>query len=68
VPAKTPDDIKSRLYAETRKALDTPALREKLARLGIDPLELNSEQFSKLVRDEIEINTGLAKAAGLRVN
>jgi tripartite-type tricarboxylate transporter receptor subunit TctC len=68
VPAKTPDDIKTRLYAETRKALDNPALREKLVKLGADPLDLNSEQFSKLVRDEIEINTALAKAAGLRIN
>jgi tripartite-type tricarboxylate transporter receptor subunit TctC len=68
VPAKTPDDIKTRLYAETRKALDTSALREKLAKLGADPLDLNSEQFAKLVRDEIEINTTLAKAVGLRIN
>lgn len=67
-PSKTPDGVKTRLYDETRKALENPAVKEKLARLGVDPMDLTSEQFAKLVRDEIEVNTRLVKAAGIKVN
>jgi tripartite-type tricarboxylate transporter receptor subunit TctC len=67
VPSKTPDDIKAKLYAETRKALDNPATREKLSKLGVDPMNLNMEQFAKLVNEEVEINGRLVEAAGLKV-
>jgi tripartite-type tricarboxylate transporter receptor subunit TctC len=67
-PAKTPADIRAKLYAEIAKALQHPAVREKLAGLGADPMPLNSEQFEALVRKEIETNTQLVKAAGIKVN
>jgi tripartite-type tricarboxylate transporter receptor subunit TctC len=67
-PAKTPADIRTRLYAETAKALQSPATREKLVGLGADPMPLNSAQFEALVKTEIETNTQLVKAAGIKVN
>jgi tripartite-type tricarboxylate transporter receptor subunit TctC len=67
-PAKTPADIRRRLYAEIATALQHPAIRQKLTDLGADPMPLTSEQFEALVRREIETNTQLAKAASIKVN
>jgi tripartite-type tricarboxylate transporter receptor subunit TctC len=68
LPAKTPADIRARLYAETAKALQHPAIRENLSGLGADPMPLTSAQFETLVKNEIETNTQLVKAAGIKVN
>jgi tripartite-type tricarboxylate transporter receptor subunit TctC len=68
LPAKTPADIRARLYTETAKALQHPVIREKLGGLGADPMPLTSAQFDALVKREIETNTQLVKAAGIKVN
>jgi tripartite-type tricarboxylate transporter receptor subunit TctC len=67
-PAKTPADIRAKLYAEGAKALQSPATRERLTTLGADPMPLNSAQFEELVKTEIATNTQLVKAAGIKVN
>jgi tripartite-type tricarboxylate transporter receptor subunit TctC len=67
-PVKTPADIRAKLHAEIAKALQNPATREKLLGLGADPMPLSSTQFETLVRNEIETNTRLVKAAGIKVN
>ena len=40
-PAKTPAEIRARLYAEIAKALQAPPVREKLKNLGADPMPLD---------------------------
>jgi len=67
-PAKTPAAIRDRLYAEMAKALAVPAVKERLQALGADPMPLNAAQFDALVKQEIETNTALVKAAGIKVN
>jgi len=67
LPVKTPDAIKQKLYAEIAKALGTPTVREKLANLGADPFRISSAQFDALVRQEIETNTQIARAANIKV-
>jgi tripartite-type tricarboxylate transporter receptor subunit TctC len=67
-PAKTPADIRAKLHAEIAKALQHPAVRDKLTNLGADPMPLTSAQFEALVRREIEDNTRLVKAVGIKVN
>ena len=64
---KTPAPIKEKLYAEIVKALDVPAVRDKLKNLGADPLPLTSAQFDAQVRREIETNTKVARAANIKV-
>ena len=65
-PAKTPGDTVNRLYRETVKALTLPDVREKLARLGAEPMEYNPEQFNAYLREEIAANAALVKAAGIK--
>ena len=67
LPAKTPAAIKEKLYAEISKALQTPAVSEKLKNLGADPFRLSSAEFDALVKKEIETNSKIAKAANIRV-
>ena len=64
-PAKTPPNIVNKLNAEIQKALQTPAVREKLAKLGVQPMAMNAGAFDKFVKEELEINAELAKAAGI---
>jgi tripartite-type tricarboxylate transporter receptor subunit TctC len=67
-PSKTPPAILDKLYAETLKALQHPAVREKLARLGTDPMILPAPAFDQLVRAEVALNTKIATAAGVKAN
>jgi tripartite-type tricarboxylate transporter receptor subunit TctC len=67
-PVKTPAAIRDKLYAESVKALQRPAIRDKLLNLGADPMPLTSAQFEALVKSEIETNTQIVNAAGIKVN
>jgi tripartite-type tricarboxylate transporter receptor subunit TctC len=68
VPAKTPRDIIDRLHEETKKVLRLPAVLEKFAPQGIEPMELTPAEFDTLIRKEIASNIALVKAAGLKFN
>jgi tripartite-type tricarboxylate transporter receptor subunit TctC len=67
-PAKTPRAIVDRLNAETVKALANPAVKDKLAKIGGDPLPMKPEQFDAFVKKEIDVNGVLVKAAGVKIN
>jgi len=67
-PAATPKPIVDRLNAETVKALADPVIKEKLAKIGGDPLPMTPKDFDTFVRKEIDINAVLVKAAKIQVN
>jgi tripartite-type tricarboxylate transporter receptor subunit TctC len=67
-PSKTPDAILDRLYQETAKALQSVAVKERLAKLGVDPMVLDTAAFKKLLTDELALNIRVAKAAGIKPN
>jgi tripartite-type tricarboxylate transporter receptor subunit TctC len=62
-PAKTPREIVDKLHDATEKALAVPALRERLAKLGVDPVEMSVEDFGKFFRDDLAATVQLAKDA-----
>jgi tripartite-type tricarboxylate transporter receptor subunit TctC len=66
-PAKTPRESVNRIYQETIRALHSSEVREKLARLGAEPMEYDPEQFNAYLRAEIAANAALVKAAGIKV-
>jgi len=43
-----------------------PDVREKMARLGAEPMDYNPEQFNTYLREEIAANAALVKAAGIK--
>ncbi len=65
-PAKTPRDIVNRLNDEVAKALASPEVKERFAKLGADTWTLKPEQFDAYIKDEIVSNARLVKAAGLQ--
>jgi tripartite-type tricarboxylate transporter receptor subunit TctC len=65
-PAKTPRDIVNRLNDELVKALASPEVKERFARLGADAWTLKPEQFDAYIKDEIASNAKLVKQAGLQ--
>ncbi len=65
-PSKTQRETINRLYQETVKALRSPDVREKMARLGAEPMDYNPERFNAYLRDEIASNAALVKAAGIK--
>ena len=67
-PAATPRAIIDRLHAETAKALNEPAIKDALKKLGADPMEMTPAQFDAFVRTEIDVNAALVKAAGIQPN
>ena len=68
VPAKTPRDIVNRLAEETQKALASPEVKERLAKLGAEPMPMTPDQFDAFIRDEMSANEKLIKAAGIKAN
>lgn len=65
VPSKVSRDIVARLHAETVKALQTPEVKERYAKMGVDAHIFTPEQFDAYLRDEVASNAALVKAAGI---
>jgi tripartite-type tricarboxylate transporter receptor subunit TctC len=67
-PARTPRAIVDRLNVEIVKALATPEVRDKLAKVGVGPLIMTPEEFGARIKSEVAVNAALAKAAGINPN
>jgi tripartite-type tricarboxylate transporter receptor subunit TctC len=65
LPSKTPRPIVNKLHEESRKALELPAIQERLAKLGVQPQPMSVEQFEKFFRDDLAATVKLAKDANI---
>jgi tripartite-type tricarboxylate transporter receptor subunit TctC len=65
LPAKTPRDIVNRLHAETQKALNVPAIQERLATFGVEPMPMSVDEFTKFYHDDVAAIVKLAKDINL---
>jgi tripartite-type tricarboxylate transporter receptor subunit TctC len=65
-PVKTPREIVDKIHDATEKALALPALREKLAKLGVTPQEMSIEEFGKFFREDFAATVQLAKDANIQ--
>ena len=68
VPAKTPRAVVAKLHQNTEKAIRTPDLNERMARLGAEQWLMTPQEFDAYIRKEIAANAALVKAAGIIVN
>lgn len=64
--AKTPPAAVQRLNTEIIRTLDTPELKERLAREGVSPAKVTPDQFSKIIVSEIARWRGLVAEAKIR--
>jgi len=67
-PAGTSADIVRRLNAETGRALNSPDVKEKLAKTGNEPDVSSPEEFAAFVRAEISKWTKVVKESKLRID
>ena len=65
-PVKTPASIVNKLHDVTEEALKLPAVQEKLAKLGVEPAQISTDEFMKFVKDDIEATVQLAKQADIQ--
>ena len=63
VPAKTPQAIVDRLASEIAKALQTDAVKSRLATVGVEPMPMSQPEFARFTKDDIAGNIALVKAA-----
>ena len=68
VPAKTPRDVVKKLYEETQKAIASPEVKERFAKLGAEAMPMTPDQFDAYIREEMVVNEKLIKAAGIKAN
>ena len=64
-PAGTPADIVAKVNADVRRALADPGVREKLANLGNDAMDMSPQEFAAFVRSEIDTYGRVVRAAGI---
>ena len=64
-PAKTPADIVARLEGEIRKALAAPEVRERFAKVGLNPIGSTSAEFKLGLASSIRIFAEAARLAGI---
>ena len=65
-PAGMSPELVNKINADTRKALADPGVKSKLQSLGNDTLDMSPQEFSKLVRTEMEDYARVLKAAGVK--
>jgi tripartite-type tricarboxylate transporter receptor subunit TctC len=63
-PAGTPKEVLSTLHAALGRAMATPALKQQLVRLGIEPTFGTPAEFSALIRAEIPKWADIVKKSG----
>lgn len=62
-PAKTPRDIVLKLNQEVTKALAQPDVKERLSKLGGEPMPMTPERFDAFIREEHATLSGIMKGA-----
>jgi len=65
VPKKTPREIVARIHDATVQGLEDPAVKDKLAQLGVEPMIMAPQDFDARIAREAPIALDLAKAAGI---
>jgi tripartite-type tricarboxylate transporter receptor subunit TctC len=65
-PAGTPQPIVERLQKEIAAVLNTPAMQKRLEIEGADPVGNTAAEFGKVIKDEIAMWEGVAKAADIK--
>jgi tripartite-type tricarboxylate transporter receptor subunit TctC len=64
-PTKTPDFIVNKLHDATEQVLQTPAVKDKLAKLGVDPQIMSVAEFRKFFKDDLHATVQLAQQANI---
>jgi tripartite-type tricarboxylate transporter receptor subunit TctC len=67
-PSGTPADVIAKLNSEAVKAVHSPAVKERLTSLGLEPVGNSSAECNKFVQSEIAKWAPIVKASGAKVD
>jgi tripartite-type tricarboxylate transporter receptor subunit TctC len=67
-PAKTPKEIIDKLYAASVKAVNTPAIRDKLSLQGADPVANTPAEFAKDIKIEYDKMKQIVVKKGIKLD
>jgi len=65
-PAGMAADVVDKISKDVNRALADPGVRERLAKLGNDPMSMTPVEFGQFVRREVEDYARVTKAAGIK--
>ena len=65
-PAGMPAEVVRKINGDVRKALAEAAVKQRLANLGNDPMDMSPEEFARFVRSEINDYQRVVRAAGIK--
>ena len=63
VPKQTPRDVVAKMHAEIVKSVESATVKERLAKMGVEPLTMKPEDFDVRIAQEADMAVKLAKAA-----
>ncbi len=66
-PAKMPPEVVARIYADVRKVLAEPAIKENLSAAGIELYAGTGADLAKLIKADLARYAQLAKSANIKV-
>ena len=67
-PAATPKDVVERVNSVIANIINTPELKEALAKQGMDPLLMSPAQFGALMRTDFDRYAKIIKTANIKVD
>jgi tripartite-type tricarboxylate transporter receptor subunit TctC len=65
-PAQTPKAIVDRLNTEVDRAMNTPAVKDRMTAQGFERLKMTPEEFAAFLRVDLEKWGKVVKAAGIQ--
>jgi tripartite-type tricarboxylate transporter receptor subunit TctC len=66
-PARTPPAVLNKLTVELNAVLNDPAVRERLAVLGIEPTPGSAEAFRQQMQKDLAAYGPIVKGAGIKL-
>jgi tripartite-type tricarboxylate transporter receptor subunit TctC len=66
ISGMTPPAIKARLESVVRRALADAGVRDKLRAMATDPGGMSSDEFARVIEDDIKLFGDVSKAANLK--
>jgi tripartite-type tricarboxylate transporter receptor subunit TctC len=66
LPAKTPRDVVNKLHEESRKALLVPAVQERIAKTGNEPMPMTIGEFDTFFKEDVRATAKLMQQIGIK--
>jgi tripartite-type tricarboxylate transporter receptor subunit TctC len=64
-PARTPTAIVQKISKDVARVIEMPDVKERMYSISFDPAPTTPEEYDRIIRNQVEIFTKVAKSAGL---